>query len=315
MRVVSLIPSATETLVSISGSRLLVGKSADCDHPPVIGNVPVVTRPCARAASPAEADQRTRDLVAAGRPVESLDADLLRDLKPDLVLIQDQCAVCSADDPSVRAALASLDPAPRILTLNAASFEGMLDAAIAIGDATGLETEAEDAVTRWRERLHTALDAVTPYTTGPRVAVLEWTDPLFVGGHWVPQLVERAGAEHPLLPTEALAGAGAGAGAHAAHRSAPPSRQISPEELVGARPEAVVVAPCGEDLAAAGRAAETLRGQPWWSELENPKLAAVDGRLLSRPGPRLVDAQEWLVGWLNGRPELIPTDFPWIELA
>jgi len=314
MRVVSLIPSATETLVSIAGSQLLVGKSTDCDHPPVIGKVPVVTRPCARAGSHAEADRLTRELVSAGEPVETLDADLLRELKPDLILAQDQCAVCSADDPSLRAAIAKLDPSPRVLTLNAASFEGMLDAAIAIGEAVDLETEAEHAVTRWRERAHTALDAVTPYTAGPRVAVLEWTDPLFVGGHWVPQLVERAGAEHPLLPTVALAGAGAGAGAHAAHRSAPPSRQITPEELISARPEVVVVAPCGEDLAAAAAAAETLRAQPWWPELHGPKLAAVDGRLLSRPGPRLVDAQEWLAGWLNDRPELIPDDFPWKEL-
>ncbi len=313
MRVVSLIPSASETLVAIGGSRLLVGRSADCDHPSVIGNLPAVTRPRARADDPADADRATRELIDAGEPVEALDGALLRSLRPDLILLQDRCAVCSTDDAGVRRAIAGLDPLPEILTLNADSVEGMLDAAIAIGEAVGLEHAAEEAVTAWRERLHGALDAVTPYAAGPRVAVLEWTDPLFVGGSWVPQLVERAGAEHPLLPTAPLAGAGAGAGAHAAHRSAPPSRQITPEELAGAGLDAIVIAPCGEDLDTARHAARKLRKQAWWGDLGVERVAAVSGKLLSRPGPRLVDAQEWLVGWLNDRPEMIPEGFPWAE--
>lgn len=313
MRVVSLLPSATETLVAIGGSRLLVGRSADCDHPPVIGNLPAVTRPRARAADPADADRAARDLVNAGEPVEALDADALRALRPDLILLQDRCAVCSTDDASVRRAIEDLAPQPEILTLNPDSVEGMLDAAIAIGEATGLEDAAEEAVTAWRERLHGALDAVTPYAAGPRVAVLEWVDPIYIGGSWVPQLVERAGGEHPLLPTAPLAGAGAGAGAHAAHRSAPPSRQISHEELTGAGLDAIIIAPCGEDLDTARRAAQRLRNEDWWDGLGVQRLAAVSGTLLSRPGPRLVEAQEWLVGWLNDRPEMIPEGFPWVQ--
>lgn len=311
MRVVSLLPSATETLVAIGGSHLLVGRSADCDHPSVIGKLPRVTRPAARAATPQEADQRTRDLLSAGLPVDTLDGDLLRSLRPDLILIQDRCAVCSTDAQGVRELAQSLDPPARVLTLNVGSFEGMLDAAIAIGEATRRDGDAEQCVTAWRERLHTALDSVTPYTAGPRVAVLEWTDPLFVGGSWVPQLVERAGGSHPLLKTQALAGAGAGAGAHGAHRAAPPSRQITREDLIRADLDAVVVAPCGEPLERAVESAQTLREQSWWGDVGVERVYAVSGALLSRPGPRLVDAQEWFVGWMNDRPGLIPAGFPW----
>ena len=328
MRVVSLLPSATETLVAIGGSSFLVGVSADCAPAlergsekagagPGVGISPaVVTRPLARAANAAEADRRTRELTGAGAGVETLDAAALRSLEPDLVILQDACGVCSADAGDARAALASLDPRPAVLTLNAASVEDMLDGALRIGAAVGLREAAEEAVAGWRDRLHRALDRVTPYAPGPRAAVLEWADPLFVGGHWTAQLVERAGGEHPLNPTRALAGAGAGAGAHGAHRSGGPSRRITAEELVSARIEALVVAPCGEGLDEAERAVERLTREPWWGELPAARagrVAAVSGKQLSRPGPGLVGAQEWFVWWLGDRGGEAPAGLEWSE--
>jgi iron complex transport system substrate-binding protein len=217
--------------------------------------------------------------------------------------------VCSVDPDLVQQALSDAGLAPRLLFLNVESVEGMLDAAIAIGEAAGLEREAETAVTLWRERLHRAMDLVTPYAAGPRAAVLEWTDPLFIGGSWIPQLVERAGAEHPLLPTGPLPKAGAGAGAHGAHRVAPPSKRITAEDLARAGIDALIVAPCGEPVEVAMRQIEMLAENPWWGSIpavKTGRVYAADGRLLSRPGPRLVDAQEWMVSLLADRPEADP---------
>jgi len=275
-----------------------------------------VTRPLARSSDAGEADRKTRDLVGAGAGVEAVDGELLRSLRPDLVILQDACGVCSADAGDVRAALAALDPRPAVLTLNTSSVEGMLDGALKIGAAVGLREEAERAVAGWRDRLHGALDRVTPYAPGPRVAVLEWSDPLFVGGHWTAQLVERAGGEHPLNPTRALAGAGAGAGAHGAHRAGGPSRRVTAEELVEARIGALVVAPCGEGLAEAERAARRLSRESWWGELpaaREGRVAAVSGTQLSRPGPGLIAAQEWFVWWLGDRVGGAPAGLAWSE--
>jgi iron complex transport system substrate-binding protein len=308
MRIVSLLPSATETLAAIGGSSFLVGRSADCDHPPEIRSAPALTGDRARSGDPAETDRLARDLVASGG-LETLDADALGDLKPDLVLLQDRCGVCSVDPDLVQQALSDAGLAPRLLFLNVQSVEGMLDAAIAIGEAAGLEQEAEAAVATWRDRLHSAMDLVTPYAAGPRTAVLEWVDPLFVGGSWIPQLVERAGGEHPLLPTAPLPKAGAGAGAHGAHRVAPPSKAVAAEELANAAIETLIVAPCGEPASAAMEQIGRLSEQPWWSEIpavRAGRVYAADGRLLSRPGPRLVDAQGWLVSLLADRPEADP---------
>ena len=317
MRIVSLVPSATETLVSIGGSSLLIGRSHDCDAPSDIRTLPALTRPRAVSADHVETDRRTREALAIGQPLDELDSDSLRALAPDLILTQDRCGVCSIDAGTLRDAIGAMNPEPAVLSLNPDSVEGMFDAALAIGAAAGLERQAEDAVTAWRERQHRAMDQVTPYVTGPRTAVLEWTDPLFIAGSWVPQLVERAGARHPLLPTTPIPGAGSGAGAHAAHRAAPPSRAVTPEELLEADIDALVVAPCGLDLDGARAAARALAQQPWWAELpaaQTDRVAAVSGTLLSRPGPRLIDAQEWFVGWLNGRANMIDPGFPWSPL-
>jgi len=308
MRVVSLLPSATETLVSIGGSSLLVGRSHECDEPSDIKNLPAVTFPRARSADHTATDGRTRGRIDAGASPDGLDLDRLRALNPDLILTRDRCGVCSISAGELREALRGWPGRPEVLAVNATSIEGMFDAALTIGSACELDGPARDAVTRWRDRQHTAMDLVTPYVTGPRVAVLEWTDPLRIAGSWVPQLVERAGAVYPLCATTAAAGSGSGAGAHMAHRTAPPSREITPGELLAADLDVVVVAPCGEPLGAAVRALGVLRTAPWWKDL-GARAAAVSGTLLGRPGPRLIDAQEWFVAWLGDREP--PASFPW----
>jgi ABC-type Fe3+-hydroxamate transport system substrate-binding protein len=147
------------------------------------------------------------------------------------------------------------------------------------------------------------------------VVFLEWTDPPFVGGHWTPQLIERAGGSHPLNPTQPLPGAGSGEGQQAAFRVAGKSIRVPPEAIAAVRPEVIIVCPCGLDLATTRAETAKIADQPWFAETpaaRSGRVALVDGnQMFNRPGPRLVDAYEFLVGYLNGLPDLISPDFPW----
>lgn len=321
MRVVSLLPSATELLCSIPGPgggglSMLVGRSHECDYPPAVLDLPALTR--ARtdpAADPAAIDRAVRDGLAGGHSLYWLDRALLYGLKPDLVLTQDLCRVCSIDLDTVRAIAAELDPKPRILSLNPKGFEDVLDDLLNVGEAVGLASQAVTRLAELRERFYRAADYVNPYLDGPSVAFLEWTDPLYIGGHWTPQLIERAGGRHPLNPTVAAPEAGAAAGPQAASRLAGASVRVPEEVLVASRPEALVICPCGVGLEGTRAMAAALAQKPWWRELpavRAGRVALVDGnQMFNRPGPRLVDAYAWLVGWLNDRPEVIAPGFPW----
>lgn len=328
LRVVSLLPSATESLCALGGADLLVGRSHECDFPPGLEGIPVLT--AARTtptASPAEIDAQVRRAATEGaQSLYILDAERLAALRPDVILTQDLCAVCSIDLGTVRRIAASLTPAPRIVSLNPITVEGVFDDLYTIGEAVGLEAQALDAVTRLRERMYAAADYANPYSMGAggSTVVLEWPDPLFVGGHWTPQLVERAGGAHPLNPTSPVEGAGGGLGPIGqTQRTAGKSITVSPAALVASRPEFMVIAPCGRTLDQAREDARQLRtrarAEGWWDTLpavKNGRVAVVDGnQFFNRPGPRLVDAFEWLVGFINDRPELTPPGFAWERLA
>lgn len=307
MRVVSLLPSATEMLCAIGAGDLLVGRSHECDYPPSITGLPVLTRAAVQGAaaqgeltqSSQAVDTAVRELVAAGTPLYHLDEALLADLRPDVVLTQDLCAVCSIDLRSVQRVAASLRPAPRVLSFNPTRFMQVLDDMLTLGDAVGRAAPALAAVTTLRDRWWTAAEQATPYVDGPSVLFLEWTDPPFVGGHWTPELIEAAGARHPLNPP----------GAH--------SRVPTGDEILASAPERVVICPCGYTLAQTRIAAREAARQPWWHALpavqadEPNRIMLVDGnQMFNRPGPRLVAALEWLVSWLCERPELAPKGFP-----
>jgi len=325
MRVVSLLPSATELLCAIGGPAanpdlgglsVLVGRSHECDYPPAILPLPVLTgQRTDPAAAPADIDRAVRAQLAGGHSLYWLDTDLLSGLKPDLILTQDLCRVCSIDLEAVRTLAAGLKPRPEILSLNPQGLEDVLDDLLNVGEAVGLASEASIAVVALRDRLFRAMDYVNPYEDGPSVAFLEWTDPLFIGGHWTPQLIERAGGRHPLNPTTATPGSGSASGPQAASRTAGPSICIPPDALVATRPDALIICPCGIPLDRVRQMAAAMALKPWWRDLpavRSGRVALVDGnQMFNRPGPRLVNAFEWLVGWLNDRPHLIPTDFPW----
>ena len=339
MRVVSLLPSASETLAFVGGSDLLVGRSHECDFPLTLSGAPTLTSQIVdfhQSGGSSGVDQAVRRaLSACASQTESggahgasendgwvtqgglyrLNARLLRDLRPDVILTQDLCEVCSIDLRTVERIASEMSPRPRIVSLNPTTFEHVLDDCYRVGDAVGLADQAEERVATLRDRYFHAANYVNPFTEGPRVVFLEWTDPPFIGGHWTPQLIERAGASHPLNPTAPMPGAGSGEGQQAAFRVAGKSIRVPPEAIAAVRPEVIVVSPCGLDLATTRAEFATIADQPWIADspaARSGRIALVDGnQMFNRPGPRLVDAYEFLVGYLNDLPDLIPRDFPW----
>ena len=316
MRVVSLLPSATELLFAAGGGELLVGRSHECDFPPAALAAHVLTSAriahTAGAGAPAAVDEAAIDAavrasLAAGESLYRIDEDLLRALAPDVILTQDLCEVCSIDLRSVERVAAMLPSRPRIVNLNPTTVWQVLDDLLAVGEAVGRASSAQAAATMLRDRLWTAAEQGTPFTDGPGVLFLEWTDPPFVGGHWTPELITLAGGTHPLNPAGAK------------------SRVATPEEIVASAPELVVVAPCGLPLAAVRESVRALERAPWWNELPAVRAARtaaaagraattvqlVDGnQMFNRPGPRLVDALEWLAAWIHDRPTVAPPAFP-----
>jgi len=314
-RVVSLLPSATEILGVINATHLLVGRSHECDFPLGIERLPVLTRARIRHADPRDIDAAVSAAVEGGESLYDVDADALAALRPDFILTQDLCRVCSVDLSAVRRIADALSPVPEVLSLNPTSVEGVLDDILRVADALGRAADARRALVVLRERLFRAQDFVNPFADGPSVAFLEWTDPLFGAGHWTVQLIERAGGRHPINPTVPDPHAGAAAGFQQAQRRAGPSPRLTADALIASAPDAIVIAPCGFTLEQTVAAALKLSDAPWWDDLpavRQGRVAVVDGnQMFNRPGPRLVDAFEWLVGWLNDRPELIPPGFPW----
>jgi ABC-type Fe3+-hydroxamate transport system substrate-binding protein len=277
--------------------------------------LPVLSHQRVNPGDPKAIDQAVREYLAAGEPLYALDEPALRGLRPDVILTQDLCRVCSIDLETVRRVAATISPPPRVVSLNPTTVEAVLDDVGKVAGAIGEAGRGLEAVVDLRERLHRAQDHVNPYAPGPSVAFLEWTDPLFCAGHWTVQLIERAGGRHPLNPTSPRPTSGAAAGPQHAYAEAGASRAVSPEELVASEPEFLIVCPCGASLEQDRGWAADLRARPWWGELpavREGRAALVDGnQMFNRPGPRLVDAFEFLVGWLQGRPELIPAGFPW----
>ncbi|MGD9691322.1 MAG: ABC transporter substrate-binding protein [Phycisphaerales bacterium] len=325
MRVVSLLPSATETLAALLQFPLqqpfsdlppvrLVGRSHECDHPASVTRLPALTSQT--TDYPSQGASATDALVSASlsanKPLYHLDADRLRALEPDLILTQDLCSVCSIDLDSVRAIADSLDPPARVLSFNPATIEAVFDDILTLGRALAREDSAKRFVGDLRNRFFLATDLAVPYAPSPTVAFLDWPDPLYIAGHWTPALIERAGGSHPLNPTSAHAQT------NTTSASAPPSRRITPEELLSAAPDRLILCPCGLNLDQTRAEAARLLSHDWFRSLpavKNQHVALVDGnQMFNRPSHRLVDAFEWLAAWINDRPDRMPADFPWEPL-
>ncbi len=263
----------------------LVGVTHECDHPAAVRALPRVTRSAvASAAAAAVVDAEVAALSAAGTPLFEMFEDEIRALRPQVILTQALCDVCAVVESDVRALAARLDPAPEIVTCSASSLDGVFDDLMRVGTALGAADTAEGFVRDARARLlgvHETLKAAR--APRPRVAVLEWTDPVYAAGHWMPEMVRRAGGVDVL----------AAPGAH--------SVRVTPEIVRQADPEVIVVAPCGYDLDRSVAEAEALLARPDWQWARRRRVVAIDANAYaSRPGPRLVDGVEILARCFNG---------------
>lgn len=281
MRIVSLLPSATEILYALGLGDSVVGVTHECDYPPEAAKKPPLIRPRVDPhAAPAEIDRQVRDLVERGESIYAVDAELLASLAPDLVVTQDLCHVCAASPDDLATALTRFSQRPRVLTLTPHSLDDVWQDVIRVGEATGT-TFAAKTLAAERKSLVQRVECATRTIAGrPRVLCLEWLDPFYVGGHWVPELVAKAGGEDVL------------------GRAGLPSFTVSVDQVAASAADIVLVMQCGYDAARNAAEFRTTRLPPSWSELpafQQRRVFAVDANsYFSRPGPRLAEGVQIL---------------------
>lgn len=285
MRIVSLVPSATEMLFALGLGSDLIAVTHECDYPAAARELPKVTRDVLpRGLTAAEIDAAVRERTLAGESIYELDADALHDLRPDLIVTQALCSVCAVSFDDVRALAEEIETQPRVISLDPHTVGEVLGDARTIAAAT----DAKDAAVELVQDAARRIDRVRLAVRGarrPRVVALEWLDPPFAAGHWTPQLIEYAGGEDVL----------GFAGEHSEERSW--------EEVAAAQPDVVIAMPCGYDAEIAHREAEMHRDE--LASLGAGEVIAVDAAAyFSRPGPRIVDGLELLAHIIH--PALVP---------
>jgi iron complex transport system substrate-binding protein len=285
MRIVSLVPSATEMLFALGLGSDLVAVTHECDYPAAACELPRVTRDVLpRGLSSAQIDAAVKERTLSGESIYELDVELLHDLRPDLIVTQALCAVCAVSYDDVRQVAEEIDTHPRVISLDPQTVGEVLGDARTLAQATDTKEAAVALVRDASDRIDRVRLAVRG-AKRPRVAALEWLDPPFAAGHWTPQLIQYAGGEDVLgFPGE-----------HSEERSW--------EEVRAAQPDIVVVMPCGFDAELAYREAEMQRDE--LSAVGAGEVVAVDAAsYFSRPGPRIVDGLELMAHVLH--PELVP---------
>jgi iron complex transport system substrate-binding protein len=285
MRIVSLVPHATELLYALGLGDDVVGVTHECDYPPEVADVPKITRDVLPPGlSAAEIDAAVRERTEKGEAIYELDEDKLADLEPDLIVTQELCPVCAVSYEEVEKVAKQLDPCPQVIALDPKTFGETMGDIRTIAQATHARDAALDLVSRQRSRVDRVKIALKGVKRRSVVAI-EWFDPVFVAGHWTPQLIEMAGGE------DVLGFAGE------------PSRQATWEEVAAAQPEIVIVMPCGYDAARALVEAEDFADN--LRTLGADHVVAVNASAyFSRPGPRLADGLELLAHILH--PDRVP---------
>lgn len=287
-RAVSFLPAATEIVAALGALDRLAGVSHECDFPPEVRALPRVTRSAIpEHASPAEVDAAVRALVATAASLFAVDDAVVGQLAPDVLLTQAVCDVCAVSERDVcgvaERLAATRGRAPRVVTLGGTSLGGVFADVERVAVALDVPERGRALVAALGDRLTTvgrALDASG--APRPRCAVVEWTAPVFLAGHWGPEMVRLAGGDDVL-------------GVEGAH-SAP----VAVDRLAAADPDVVIVAPCGYGLARAAEEARALGADPAWAWLAGRAVWALDANAyLSRPGPRLVDGVELLAAILH----------------
>jgi len=287
-RIASLLPSVTETVAALGLGDRLVARSHECDYPPWVTDLPAVTegRLPADAVTQAQIDDAVTKAAAAGSALYSVDSALLTSLSPDLVITQSLCDVCAVDEGLVSQAIRGMHPPATLLSLSPGRLDEVIDSVCDVAAAAGEPARGQQL----RDSLHARLDAVRARVAGRppvRVAAVEWLDPPWSAGHWVPDQVAAAGGVEVLItPGE---------------RSA----RMTWDDVITAAPDVVVLMPCGLSLAEVQALAGDIPPLPG-------RVAAVDASgLFSRPGPRLVDGVEVLAAMLHPDPSDPPPGDAW----
>jgi iron complex transport system substrate-binding protein len=285
-------------LFAMGAGNEVVAVTFECDYPAEARGLPqVVSSHMPKGMTPAEIDALVRETGTEGKSLYFADFEQIERLAPDVIVLQDLCHVCAIDSPTLARDLTGLTSRPQVVSLGASSLGGVLGEIEMLGDGVGHGEGARRLTAQLRERVERVRRSVAPGARRPKVLCLEWLDPLFQGGHWVPEMVEIAGGEAVLATV------------------AEKSRRVTWQEVVEARPEIVVVMPCGYHLAETiAQFREIARGYPAeWSNLPAVRAGhvyAVDGSAhFSRPGPRLVEGLEVLRAIIGGEGwERLPAD-------
>ena len=276
MRIASLLPSATEILFALGLGDSVIGITHECDFPLEATSTPALMRPRVDPlASPTELDRQVRALVERGESLYEIDDELLCSLAPDLIITQDLCHVCAASPGDLASALSRISVQPRVLTLQPKMLTDVWADIRRIGEVTGRVNEASNLAESLARRVEQIACSVAGVTSRPRVFCLEWLDPFYVGGHWVPEMVALAG------------------GANLFGQAGKPSYRVTPEEILAAQPEIIVVMPCGYNLARTREEYCRAIFPEGWKDLpavRSGRVFAVDANsYFSRSGPRLAD--------------------------
>jgi iron complex transport system substrate-binding protein len=288
VRIVSLLPAATEILYAIGAGDSVVGVTHECDFPADAATKPKLIRPRVDpSAPPAELDRQVRELVERGESIYAVDAELLTSLAPDLIVTQDLCHVCAASPEDLASALSRLprERAPRVLTFTPRNLADVWAGIREIGDAIARASDAQALASRLEQSVAAIESATVSVATRPRVLCLEWFDPPYCGGHWVPEMVRLAG------------------GTDLFGREGEPAFPISWEQILEAQPEVIVLMSCGYDLARNVEVWKAARHPAGWNALpavQSGRVYAVDANAyFSRSGPRLAEGVALLASLLH----------------
>jgi iron complex transport system substrate-binding protein len=283
VRIVSFLPAGTEIVSALGAGAELLGRSHECDYPAEVAALPVVSRPALRLEGlrPEEVDRAVAERLKSGESLYEVDEVLLRELSPEIILTQDLCQVCAPSGNELSRALRDLPGEPRVLRLTPQNLEQIYQNILEVGEAIGRPGAAASLVASNRARIERVAAAVAG-ARKRRVAFLEWIDPVFSGGHWVPEMIGLAGGKDPL------------------GKSGADSERVSWDQMLASDPEVMIVAPCGYRLAEAAELARTL------PSVSSATVYAVDANAyFARPGPRVAEGVELLAQLFH------PDRFPW----